>query len=387
MSTSTKSKPSVSSKYFGTLLTRNGDSKKVQQFTIQNSNGMIIELLEYGAAIKSIIVPTPSGNVIDVCPGFDDLESYAGKREKLADGTVEVGPITSQYLGATNGRVAARVTNGKFTLNGEEFCLVQNSGRNALHGGIEGFDKKHWQGTIISDRSVCFTYLSPDKEEGYPGDVMVSALFTLNDDNGIEIHYSGMASKTTLLHLSNHTFFNLCGHDKSTLGGLYDHEFKANAEEFLPFTDDFVPIGEVRKVSDTPSEECSDFRSFKRLGDVIPRCRGGDLNGYTMSFVINQNTASDKNGLKLGCTLKNPKSPITMECWTNQPCVLIYTGNFLPKDKSMVGKEGACYQRHGCFCLQTEGYQDSINNPSFPQAGVLKPGEVYDHRIIFKFVV
>ena len=260
---------------------------------------------------------------------------------------------------------------------------------------------------------------------------MVSALFTLNDDNGIEIHYSGMASKTTLLHLSNHTFFNLCkdsqksqiflwwidycyiwlgGHDKSTLGGLYDHEFKANAEEFLPFTDDFVPIGEVRKVSDTPSEECSDFRSFKRLGDVIPRCRGGDLNGYTMSFVINQNTASDKNGLKyciiamlistncilaqlfscfdwrLGCTLKNPKSPITMECWTNQPCVLIYTGNFLPKDKSMVGKEGACYQRHGCFCLQTEGYQDSINNPSFPQAGVLKPGEVYDHRIIFKFV-
>jgi len=346
----------VTKEVFGA--TFNGE--EVLRFVLSNSD-VELSVISWGATITSIKV---GGE--DVVLGFSDMAGYTSR------------PPCGQnpYMGAVVGRVANRIAEGKFQLDGKEYTLAKNNGPNSLHGGLVGLDKVLWGSTVDKDAgTVTFSYYSKDGDEGYPGDVLYNVQYSLDCQGAVKIDFTAMVSAPTPINLANHVYFNLAGH-KAGEKGLNDHVMKMAANSFTPVSDKLIPTGSVASVAGT----VFDLRTPTRLGDVLDKCPGGDNNGFDHNFVL-ANTEGDINFV---CRVEHPVSGRWLECFTNQPGVQFYTGNFIPTDDSLTGKEGAVYRKHGGFCLETQKFPDSINQPSFPSC-VVRPGERYHHTVVYKF--
>ncbi len=335
--------------------------KPAHLYVLRNRNGMEIAVTNYGAHLARVKTPDAKGNIADVALGFDTLEGYLGKHP---------------YMGATVGRYANRIAKGRFTLNDKEYTLATNNGPNALHGGLEGFDKKLWDAeevTTIEGPAVRFTYVSPDGEEGYPGTLTVSVTYSLKADNEIQIDYQASTDADTVLNVTNHSYFNLAGAGK---GAILDHVVMINADRYTPVDSGLIPTGEFQSVEGTPF----DFRSPMAIGARIDADheqikRGG---GYDHNFIIN----GEAGGLRLAARVKENTSGRVMEVLTDQPGMQFYTGNFL--DGSVTGKGGMTYEKRFGFCMETQHFPDSPNKGVFPSV-VLKPGERFTSTTVYRF--
>jgi len=332
------------------------DGRPVRRFTLENGN-IILQIINYGATITSIKI-----GGVDVALGFDNMAGYLGEK------------VRNPYLGAIVGRVANRISGGTFILDGNKYSLEKNNGTNALHGGLKGFDKAMWNAVINNDGSVVFSHLSPDNDEGYPGDVLVNVRYSLKNDGSVQINFNAMVSKATPLNLTNHVYFNLGGHS-SGKQGLNEHTVRMACDSYTPVTDKLIPTGKIETVGGT----VFDMRFPIRLEDVLRNCPGGDNNGFDHNFVV-----SGDRDLNIVCRVSHPQTNIWLECFTDQPGCQFYTGNFLPQNDSLLGKAGATYEKHGGFCLETQKFPDSINQNDFP-CSVVRPGEIYKHTVIYKF--
>ncbi len=336
------------------------DGQAVELYTLTNSKGMEARIMTYGAILVSLRVPDTSGKPGDIVLGFDSLDGYT-----------QTPP--PPYFGAVVGRYGNRIANGRFKLAGVEYKLVQNNGKNHLHGGVRGFDKVVWTARTPDAHSVELTYLSKDGEEGYPGNLTSTITYTLTDDNELKLDYHATTDKDTVLNLTNHSYFNLAGQGE---GDILSHQIMINADRFTPIDAGLIPTGELKPVAGTPF----DFRQPHAIGERIEAAdeqikRGG---GYDHNFVLNR----QGNALELAARVTEAKSGRVMEVLTTQPGVQFYTGNFL--DGNFTGKGGKVYQRRYALCLETQHFPDSPNHPDFPSV-VLKPGEQYQHTTVFRF--
>lgn len=346
----------VTEKVFG----KNSKGEKVVLYTLSNAKGSKVCVMNYGATIVQIVVPDRTGKLADVALGFDDFEPYMTK---------------SPYFGATVGRYANRIAHGRFSLDGKDYQLACNNGANALHGGIKGFDKQIWTAEILKsdEATVRFSLVSKDGEEGYPGNFKVSVTFTFNDENELAIRYEATTDKTTIVNLTNHSYFNLAGAGN---GSVLGHEVKIHSDEYTPVDASLIPTGKLVTVENTPM----DFRTETAIGKRIKEV-GGKPVGYDHNYVLNKGLLSDQ---ATAAEVYEPKSGRTLKVLTDQPGIQFYTGNFL--DGSFAGKGGAVYQQYAGFCLETQHYPDSPNQPNFPSV-VLKPGETFKTSTTYVFGV
>jgi aldose 1-epimerase len=344
----------VTSETWGKL----GSGKSAQLFTLRNKNGMEARITNYGGIIVSLTAPDKKGQLADVVLGFGSLAQYEAK---------------NPFFGCITGRYANRIGGAAFKIDGQEHKVTANSGKNHIHGGKSGFDKKLWSASKIvkSDAvGVELRYRSPDGEEGFPGMLDCTVKYLLTDDNALEIDYSATTDKPTVVNLTNHSYFNLGGEGS---GDILGHELTIPAESFTPTDDALIPTGKIESVLGTPLDFTSPHRIGARIGSDFKPLQQGK--GYDHNYVLGG------SGLKLAARVREPKSGRVMEVLTTDPGVQLYTGNHL---KNVSGKGGHVYNaRHG-FCLETQHYPDTPNKPGFPTA-VLRPGDVYQHSTIFKF--
>ena len=345
----------VKSELFGRL----ADGTAVDIYTLTNKAGLEARVMTYGAILVSLKVPDRNGVLADVNLGFDNLEGYLG---------------THPYFGAIIGRYGNRIAKARFTLDGVEYRLAANNNGNTLHGGIKGFDKVVWAAEPVKDvhgTGVKLTYLSKHMEEGYPGNLSVTVVYTLTDANELEIRYEAMTDKKTVLNLTNHAYWNLKGEGR---GDILGHRLQIEADRFTAVDSpvNLIPTGEILAVAGTPF----DFTSPHAIGERIARVEGG----YDHDFVLK----SGGGALALAARVEEPESGRAMEIWTDQPAIQLYTGNFL--DGTVVGKGGKAYQKHFAFCLETQHFPDSPNHPNFPST-VLEPGQTYRTTTVHRFFV
>ncbi|KAG7304760.1 hypothetical protein JYU34_010116 [Plutella xylostella] len=334
---------------------------KAKKFTWKTDSGFSVSVISYGATITSIQVPDKSGITSDVVLGFDDLDSYVKRNVP--------------YLGATVGRCANRIGRGQYQIDGASYQVAKNIGDNHLHGGIVGFDKVFWQSSV-DGTAVTFSYLSKDGEEGYPGDLVTNVTYDVTEDSILHVDFSATTTKKTVVNLTNHSYFNLAGHD----GGadeLYKHEVAINADRITDTDSNSIPTGKFVKVGGTPY----DLRTARRLGDVINK----GTNLYDDNFCV---TTYGNKGVNFVSRVTHPLSGRYLEVYSDQPGVQFYTANFLPSpnEPALVGKQGVGYRKHGAFCLETQNFPDAVNHANFPTA-VLKPGQVYTHKVKYCFGV
>ncbi len=348
---------SVQKRTYGSLT----DGKAVDEYTLTNANGLEVKFITYGGIITSLRVPDRNGKLGDVVLGYSDLSNYETR---------------NFYFGSTVGRYGNRIANAGFSLNGETYSLAANNGPNSLHGGLKGFDKQVWGVKVIEggDAAVELTYLSIDGEEGFPGNLSVTMTYTLTQDNAIRIDYKATTDKSTVVNLTNHSYFNLAGNGA---GAIYDHVLQINADRFTPVDVNMIPTGEFASVAGTPL----DFRVPKRIGDGLrsghPQMVMG--RGYDHNWVLNR---QGNTLLELAARAYDASSGRSLEVWTTEPGVQFYTGNFL--DATMVGSSGGMYRQGDGLCLETQHYPDSPNQPDFPTTE-LKPGETYQTSTVYKF--
>lgn len=329
-------------------------------YILKNSNDMQVAITNYGGRIVSILVPDKEHTLIDVTLGYENISSYRKANEP--------------YFGAIIGRYGNRIAKGKFTLEGKDYGLAINNGLNSLHGGPTGFSSRVWDAEMPGDNILELSYFSEDGEEGFPGNLKVKVVYTLTDDNSIKIDYSAVADQTTIVNLTNHAYFNLNGESK---GDITDHILQINANYFTPIDDAFIPTGELRNVDNT----AFDFRSPTVIGEVI---NNSDIqlqyaNGYDHNFLI----IGEKNNLPAAASVIGPKTGIKMEVLTTEPGMQFYTGNFLD-GKENDGKGGKAYDFRSGFCLETQHFPDSPNQPNFPST-ILKAGDRYQTTTVYKF--
>lgn len=336
------------------------DGKQADLYTLTNAKGMVVKITNYGGIIQTLTAPDRNGRYDDVVLGYDSLEQYVNN---------------SPYFGAIIGRYGNRIARGRFTLNGVEYKLATNNGVNHLHGGIKGFDKVLWQAKPVKTDSTVgleLTYLSKDGEEGYPGNLNVKVIYTLNNDNALKIEYFATTDKPTPVNLTNHSYFNLTGCKRDVLG----HELWINADHFLPVDSTLIPTGEIRPVDGTPF----DFRQPTAIGARInandEQIKFGG--GYDHCWVLND---WDKK-LKRQISVYEPTTGRYMEIFTDQPGVQFYSGNFL--DGSIKGKKGIVYKHRYALVLESQHFPDSPNHPNFPST-ILEPGETYHTVTVIKF--
>ena len=349
--------PQITSATFGTT----PDGETATLYTLTNANGMEARITNFGGVVVSLKVPDRNDSLADVVLGFDSLEPY------FED---------SPYFGALIGRYGNRIADGKFTLNGEEYTLVQNNMGNHLHGGIKSFGKVLWQAEPVqADSSVGLTlhYLSADGEEGYPGALDVTVAYTLTNDNALRIHYQATTDAPTIVNLTNHSYFNLAGQDH---GSILNHEVMINADQFVPVDSTLIPTGELAEVEGTPLDFTEPTKVGARIDDNHPQLAYGM--GYDHCWVLNK----EEGELARAATVYEPTSGRLMEVLTTEPGVQFYSGNFL--NGSLTGKDGAVYQKRSGLCLETEHFPDSPNQPGFPSTE-LNPGETYETTTIYKF--
>ncbi|MCG2587220.1 aldose epimerase family protein [Rhodohalobacter sulfatireducens] len=341
----------IETEEFGTM----DDGRSVELFTLTNENGMKVSITNYGGIVTSIRVPDNDGNIEDVVLGFDDLEKYKAGHP---------------FFGAIAGRYANRIANGQFELNGEVYELARNNGENHLHGGNEGFDKKLWDAEVNEDEnSVTLSYLSPDGEEGYPGNLDVDVTYTLTENNELQIDYHATTDKATVVNLTNHSYFNLSG-DPSQ--GILDHLLTIQADRYTPVDEGLIPTGELRAVGGTPFDFTEPETVGARIESIPP--------GYDHNYVLN----NPNSGVRKIATVEHEESGRIMEVYTDQPGVQLYTGNFL--DGSITGHHRVPIEQYAALCLETQTFPDSPNKPDFPTP-VLNPGETYETTTIYQFKV
>ncbi|KAG8388044.1 hypothetical protein BUALT_Bualt02G0084200 [Buddleja alternifolia] len=325
-------------------------------FELKNGT-MRVNISNYGCTITSLFVPDKDGKLGDVVLGFDTIERY------------QKGPCP--YFGCIVGRVANRIKDGKFTLNGAHHSLPINSPPNSLHGGRKGFDKVIWEVAEYNQSdnpSITFKYQSQDGEEGYPGDVFFTATYTLVNTT-LKLDMEGVSkNKPTPISLAQHTYWNLAGHNSGT---ILDHTIQIWANHLTPVDQNIIPTGEIMTVKGTPF----DFTTENEIGSRIHEVGMG----YDHNYVLD--CGDEKFGLKRAAKLKDPKSSRTMNLWTNAPGMQFYTANYV---NGIVGKGGAVYEKHSALCLETQGFPNAINQPNFPSV-VVQPGDKYQHTMLFEF--
>lgn len=352
---SKKHKSGVEQQPFGTR-----EGRPVTLYKLTNSHGVEVHAMNYGGIILSIRVPDRKGQFADIVLGHGTMEGYIPN---------------PPYIGAIVGRYANRIANGTFTLDGKTYNLPKNDGPNTLHGGTtRTFDKVVWEGEPLKGKTgVAFTYLSKDGEEGFPGNCKVKVTYTLTDANELVIDYEATTDKDTPINVSQHSYFNLKGEGN---GDILEHEIMINADRFTPVNKNLIPTGELAPVKGTPL----DFTKSTRIGARIDE-KNEQLelaHGYDHNFVINRKGT----GLELAARVYEPTSGRVLEVSTTQPGVQFYTGNFL--DGTVTGKQGHVYKRRYGFCLETQHFPDSPNHPNFPTT-ILKPGETFHQKTVFKF--
>lgn len=325
---------------------------KVMQAILKNGTGMEVHIMNYGGTVTDIIVPDKNGKPGNVVLGYDSLEGFTQKG--------------NPYFGALIGRYGNRIAKGKFTLDGKTYTLALNNNGNSLHGGLKGFDKVIWDMKgLPGDSSLSLTYTSKDGEEGYPGNLTVTVIYTLGADNSLKIDYTATTDKATPLNLTNHAYFNLSAGADST---ILDHEVMINADKFTEVNDFLIPTGKLPDVKGGPM----DFTSPKKVGKEIDLVKGG----YDHNWVLNGNGAA--------ATVYHAASGRFLEMYTSEPGVQFYTGNFL--DGTLNGRGGVKYVKHAALTLEAQHYPDSPNQPDFPNT-ILKPGETYKQTTLYKFSV
>lgn len=342
---------------FGT--TPAGDS--VDSYALVNASGMEVRVITYGGIVTMLRVPDRSGQLADVALGFDSLDGY------LAN---------APYLGAIIGRYGNRIANGRFTLDGATYELARNNGPNHLHGGSVGFDKVVWGAEPFSSDDgggVVLTHTSEDGDEGYPGTLSVRVTYTLTAENELRVDYFATTDRATPVNLTQHTYFNLAGEGS---GDVLGHRVEIRASRFTPVDQNLIPTGELAAVDQTPF----DFRMPVPIGDRIEadhaQLRAG--NGYDHNYVLDR----ESDGLTLAARVVEPVSGRVLVVSTTEPGMQFYTGNFL--DGSLTGKSGSTYGLRSGFCLETQHFPDSPNQPRFPSA-ILRPGEEYRSTTVFAF--
>ena len=350
------SMPAAASEVFG----KTPAGEEVRIYTLKNSHGMEARIINYGGIVVSLKTRDRSGQLGDVVLGFDSLEGY-----------LKVHP----YFGAIVGRYGNRIANAKFSLNGKEYQLAANDGKNSLHGGLKGFDKQVWkveEEPREGSQKLVMSYLSRDGEEGYPGNLTTRVTYTLTEQNELRIDYSLSTDKDTVANVTNHSYFNLSGG-----GDILGHEIEIRASKFTPVDAGLIPVGELRSVENTPL----DFRQLKRIGERInsksEQMRLGG--GYDHNYVLDKGQTATP---ELAARVYDRKSGRVMEVLTTEPGVQFYTGNFL--DGSIKGKGGKTYKKRSAFCLETQHFPDSPNQPDFPSS-VLKAGSTYKSATVFRF--
>ncbi len=338
---------------------------QAKKYVLDNGKAQV-SVSDYGATILSIVVPDKNGAPTDVALGFDTLDGYLN---------------AGGYLGATVGRFANRIKCGKFSLDGVEYPLYQNDGNNHLHGGKIGYDKRIWDAEIVMGKTgeeIKFSLLSPDMEEGYPGEVKLSVTFSLSEDNAMTLDYAAVTDKKTIINLTNHCYYNLKG---CTAGDITDHTAWVNAKFITPGDSELMPTGEIMAVAGTPW----DFTTAHPIADQIDnRAYEGIVygNGYDHNFIIDKK--GGKEDIEPVAVVKSAQSGIVMTVTSNQPAVHLYCGTALKVD--FPGKGGRCYDLRDGLCLETQVYPDSPNFAHFTSA-VLQPGEVYRHITSYAFSV
>ena len=342
----------VTSKPFG----RTPLGQLVTLYTLSNKNGVSVSIMDYGATIVKIMAPDRDGKFDDVVLGFDSFSPYLHAKF---------------HFGATIGRFANRIARGQFHIGKSLFQLPCNNGPNSLHGGYRGFDKRMWKlEPIESDiPAVRFSRLSPDGEEGYPGNLYTSVTFSLNDDNELRISYEATTDKVTIINLTNHSCFNLAGG-----GPIFGHVLTLHADAFTPVDVTLIPTGEIKPVAGTPW----DFLNPTPMGLHL-RETGGKPVGYDHNYVLNKGWFSD---WAMAAEVYEPKSGRTLTVSTDQPGVQFYSGNFL--DGTLTGAGGHVYRQYNGFCLETQHFPDSPNQPNFPST-ILLPGDTYKTSTVYAF--
>lgn len=338
------------------------ESGSVQLFKLTNSQGVEVLVSNYGGIITSILVPDRKGNLADVVLGYDSPAAY-------------MNAVDHPYFGAAIGRYGNRIAEGRFVLDGTEYVLATNNGPNHLHGGVDGFDRKVWQAESLGENALRLSYFSEAGEEGYPGNLDVTMVYSLSEDNGVGIEYQATTDKPTIVNMTNHSYFNLRGEGA---GDVLGHELQICASAFTPTDANAIPTGELRAVQGT----AFDFREPKPIGrDIDADCeqiRFGD--GYDHNFVIDR----EEDGLVRAAKVVEPESGRVLECLTTEPAVQLYTASGL--DGRLIGKSGKPYHYRGGFCLETQHSPDSPNKPDWPSC-VLRPGEEYVSKTVYKFSV
>ena len=343
---------------FGTL----PDGRVADQYTLKNANGMEIKISNYGGVITHWTAPDKDGKFEDIVLGFDSLSGYL---------------TPPPYFGAIIGRYGNRIAKGKFTLDGKNYQLAKNNGENHLHGGLVGYDKVLWNAEPMEgeESALKLTYLSKDGEEGYPGNLNITVIYTLLKDNSLKMDYSATTDKSTVINLTNHSYFNLSGFKKDIL----DEEVTLNADRYLPVDKGLIPTGELRLVTGTVFDFTKPTLIEKGINEVKDEQikLGG---GYDHAWILNKKG----NELSLAATVLEKTSGRKMEVLTTEPAIQFYTGNFL--DGKLTGKGGVKYVKRFALCLESEHYPDSPNQSAFPTV-VLKPNEKYSTTTIYKLSV
>ena len=350
----------ISKKNFGT--TKKGEQATL--YVLENSNGMQVTVTDYGACVVNILVPDRNGKLADVALGYDDVRGYD------ENGT---------YYGAFIGRNGNRIANASFTLNAVTYELDKNDGKNNLHGGFVGYNNMMYEAECFEEEdavSVELSRLSPDGEQGFPGNLDITVTYTLTEDNELVIEYLAVSDKDTVVNLTNHSFFNLAGHDSGT---ILNHKVWIDADYFTPTDDTLIPTGELRSVEGTPM----DFRTEQRVGDRIdedyePLRQAG---GYDHNYVLN-NSGED---VELVASLSDPDSGRRMEVYTDLPGMQLYAGNFI--DGKATGKGGKVYQKREGICFETQLFPDACNEKEYFKSSVVKAYQEYETVTVYKFSV
>jgi aldose 1-epimerase len=329
------------------------DGTPVKLFTLENDNGLICKITNYGAIVTEMHTPDRDGKMADIVLGFDDIEGYTAGHP---------------YFGSIVGRCANRIALGKFKLDGKNYSLATNNDPNHLHGGDVGYDKRVWDATPIKTEigpALVLALYSPDGEEGYPGNLTATVTYTLTHNDELRVDMTATTDAATVVNLAHHTYWNLGGHDS---GDILGHEMTFNADAYTPVDSTLIPTGKIAKVAGTPF----DFRKAKTIGKDFAElpAKGDDPGGYDHNIVLRE---GEPGQLNHAVTAHNPATGRSLTITTDQPGIQFYTG-----------KGGAVYHKNNAFCLETQHFPDSINQPNFAST-VLRPGETYIHTMVHKF--
>ena len=338
------------------------DGQPVDLYVLTNKNGVEAAITNYGGAVVSLKVPDRNGKFGDVVLGYDSLDGYVNDKS---------------YFGAIVGRYGNRIGHAQFSLDGKTYTLAKNNGENSLHGGIKGFNKAAWAAKelpVKNGQSLELTYLSKDGEEGFPGNLHVRVVYTLTDSNELKIEYSATTDKKTVVNLTNHTYFNLAGPGS---GDILGHQLVIEANKFTPVDASLIPTGELRDVPGTPLDFGKATAIGARIDQDDEQLTLG--HGYDHNFVLRRAAGAP---ISLAARVVEPNTGRVLEVWTTEPGVQFYTGNFL--DGTARGKGGLTYARRSAFCLETQHFPDSPNQPKFPSV-VLNPGEKYSTTTTYRF--